>query len=140
MGVPIVGRDAGPAALTVGAVGLAVTIAWHDRRRVVAVASTGLYAAAATIAIVLADVPGLPDGDAWVLFSTGVAAGVVTLFGPGRVASVEDRKDGEPLRAARVRLARVVAGAMATAVSLSAGPGLVGPVWAALVATALRPR
>jgi hypothetical protein len=140
VGLPIIVRDAGPAALAVGAVGLAVAAIWHDRRRGVAIAAAGLYAAAAVAALYVADPPGLPGGDVWALFWVGVVAGVVTLVGPGSMTTVEDRRDGDVLRSTRVRAARFVALLTAACVSLTAGPALVGPVWAALVATALRPR
>lgn len=140
VGLPVVVRDAGPAALALGAVGLAFAAAWQDRRRGVVIGVAVLYFGAAIAALFLADPPGLPDGDLWVLFWIGVVAGVVSLVGPGSMTTVEDRRDGEVLRSTRVRMARLVAFATAVAVSLTAGPALVGPVWAALVATSLRPR
>jgi hypothetical protein len=140
VGVPIVVRDAGPAALVIGAVGLGITAVWQGRQRSMAVAVTGVYAVAAVVALGVADPPGFPGGDAWVLLVIGLVAGVVGLAGPGSMDSVEDRSDGALLRVMRVRAARVVAVFIAGTVSLTAGPALVGPVWAAVVATALRPR
>ncbi len=89
--------------------------------------------------MVVDTLPG-PDGTEWILVSVGLAAGLVGLLGPGPVIAREDRRDGDGLRRIRVFAARVVALAMAVAVAVTYEPAAMTPVWAALVATALRPR
>jgi hypothetical protein len=140
VGIPLVLRGSGPAALAIGAFGLALTRLWQDRRPGVLFGAVGLYAAGAVAALVLVDTPPGPDGTEWILVWVGLVAGLVGLLGPGPVTAHEDRRDGDGLRRIRVFAARVVALATAVAVAVTYEPAAMTPVWAALVATALRPR
>jgi len=70
----------------------------------------------------------------------GIAAGVVSLIGPAALVSQADRSGGGGLLPGRVRIARLIALATAVGVSIAAGPATMAPAWAALLATAVRPR
>jgi hypothetical protein len=140
VGGPLVVRDSGPGALAMGAVGLAVSVVWHEHRRSNHLAAAALYATGAIAALPLTDTLGLPAGDEWLVLWIGLGAGLVGLIGPVHPTSIEDRSGGEVLAGRRVWAARLVALGTAVAVSLSFDPSAVAPVWAALAAVALRPR
>jgi hypothetical protein len=140
VGAPIVVRTAGPPALAVGSAGVVLSLLWSRRRWVISVTVAAAYAVGSSVGFLVTDLPGLPDGDVWILFWIGLAGGVVSLFGPGSVESVEDRRNGATLRRVRVWSGRLVAVVAATTVSLTSDPAALAPVWAAVVATAVRPR
>lgn len=139
VGLPVVTRASGAGALGVGAAGLALSAVWHRRRRGHHLVGAAMYLAGATTSLLRADDFGLPTSSDWVLVWLGVAAGLLALLGPRTVVSQTDREGGGVISATRIRLARLVAAAAATAVALSFDPAAMAPVWAALLVVALRP-
>ena len=133
---PVAFRPSGLGMLGVGAIGLALTAVW-DRRWVVPLVTAALYTAGAVTSALRHD-HSLLDGEPLLLLWIGGAAGVVSLLGPSRVEAGTDRRDGT-IRPHRVRIARLGALVAATAVSITYEPAAMAPVWAALIATALRP-
>jgi hypothetical protein len=131
-------RPAGPGVLATATLGLAATIGWHRHRRGNHVAATAFYAAAAVAAGFLADDLGWLNGDGLAVLWMGVIGGVISLLGPGNVATPTDRAGGV-IAPHRVRAARFVTLAAAVAVSLTHQPAAMAPAWAALIAAATRP-
>jgi hypothetical protein len=136
---PVIVRDSGCAVLAVSATALAFTLGWHERRRIVHGAATALFAVAAVVSLVVRDGPLVVSTDASVLLWVGAVAGVISLVGPAAVSVGTDRADGTISRL-RVRVARGVVLAAGIGVGITHDPAAMAPAWAALVATAVRPR
>lgn len=140
VGGPVVWRATGPAVLGIGAVALVVVAVADRHRPLLAWVAAAAFGAGAVTSVFIVSPPfGFVAADAW-LVAVGVAFGIAAIVGTGPMRSVEDRAGGAVLETRRVRTARMLS---LLAVVLAAGvtePAAMAPVWAALVATGVRPR
>lgn len=131
-------RDPAPGVLAVGALGLTLVALWSERGRTWAAVAAALYVVGASLSAFFADTVA-PSDAGWVVLVAGAVAGFAALAGPGVVTVGTDRTGGT-IRGERVRTARLVALLMAAAATPTADPAVMFPVFAALAATAIRPR
>jgi len=129
---------AAPGVLATGAVGMAFVAVKDRRGRTWAVTVALVYLAAAVVTGFMAEAPASTDAESTMLV-IGVAFGLVTLLGPDAVEVGADRK-GMTIEPKRVRTARAVALLSASAAVITTDPAATLPAFAALAATALRPR
>lgn len=131
-----IGTPVGAVVLAVSGTAMAAT--WFGPGRGGPVATT----AVALVLLAAWSVVAVEGGLVWGLgaIDGGVALfGLAALAGPNRVVTGTDREGGT-IHPARVRAARVFVVGTVTASAALGGVGVVGPVAASLVGTALRPR
>lgn len=131
------GRDAAAVVLGCAAVAILATAAVVPRRRRETIVLGVLVAIAAAAAPAISGA--LFDPRVTPLLAIGLLAGVVAVGGPSGVATPTDREGGV-ISPRRVRAARGFATIAAGATAMVVDPATLAPVWAALAATALRPR
>ncbi len=131
-------RAPAPGVLAVGAIGLTLVAVWSERGRIWSAVTTVVYVVLASAAAFFAD-GAAPSDDGRVVLVVGVAAGLMVLAGPATVSVGTDRAGGT-IRGERVRVARLLVILMAAAATPTADPAVMFPVFAAVAATALRPR
>jgi hypothetical protein len=132
---PVAFRASGPGALTMTAVALGVVLAHQQRRRLETAVTVIALAGLAVYSWTRFDFAF--DLDRW--FIVPALLGLVPLAGPGRVEVGTDRAGGT-VASNRVCAARLYVWISAALAALALEPAALAPVWAALAATALRPR
>jgi hypothetical protein len=137
VGVPVAFRASGPGLLLLGALGLFASGMWTQRNRSLHLLTAAIYLAAGVAALFGAEMRSFETADSIVL-GLGVFAGLISLLGPTQVAASCDRI-GAQIAPSRVRMGRLIAVLAAAAASFSVAPASLGPVWAALMVTAIKP-
>jgi hypothetical protein len=132
---PVASRASGPGVLTTTAVTLGIVLTRQERRRLETAVTVFALVGLAVYSWTRFDFA--LDLDPW--FIVPALLGLVAMVGPGRVNVGTDRAGGI-VSPTRVRAGRVVAWLAAAGAALALEPAAMAPVWAALAATALRPR